>query len=402
MNFVELNIQTFRNAPSDARGIGVELLYRAGYLDREFKLTNLGCLTNDRILKFHENLPIGEIDDLGGLRVIGHPDCVYHLLSENGKIDLLYCPNCYFGGHPSEIPVNRSPAFIEAALPVEKIFTPNCGTINELAVFLNIPEQRTAKALLFTRLSDNKVIFVVVRGDQQVSMEKLEQHVGELRLATPEEILSIGAVPGYASPIGTHDAFIAVDQLIASSPNLAAGANEKDQHLINTNYGRDYEAFLISDLVTAEPGDACPSCGKELIYHTAYLYSGAGDPNLLTAIAEHLHDERGLTLAMTCAPADIYLMNIPGKELDTTAVLPEIQEFLTSAGYTVLVDDRLERAGVKFNDADLIGLPVRIAVGERGLRENAVEVKARVGTDVVLVPISELPNYFRTNFPKGN
>lgn len=403
MNFTNLKLQTFRSAPADARGVGAEYLYRAGYLDRDFELTNLGKLAIDRVSRsFGGDLPVGAIETLGGMTLLEAQPGAKYLLSENGKIEILYCPSCYYGSTPEHVAVNRSPTYVGPELPVKKIFTPNCGTIKDLANFLNIPEQQTAKALLFTRISDNKVIFVVVRGDQQLSLEKLERSVGKVRLATPEEIFSIGAVPGYASPIGTHDALIAVDQLIPRSPNLAAGANESGYHLINTNYGRDYLAFLITDLVTAEAGDACPHCGTPLVSGKAYSFHEGEERYLLTAIAENLHDERGLTLSPACAPANVYLMNLPGKELDTAAVLGDMEKGLASAGFTVLIDDRSERAGVKFNDADLIGLPIRVAVGERALRENAVEVKARTGSEAAIVPIDQLVEYCRTNFLKGN
>lgn len=403
MNFTELKLQTYRNAPADARGVGAELLYRAGYLDRDFELTEFGKLAIDRAQHYFGGaLPSGVIGPLGGVILLDAQDGEKYSLSANGKTNILYCQNCYYGSLPERIPVKRAPVFVEAALPAEKIITPNCATIKDLASFLNIPEQKTAKALLFTRISDDKVIFVVVRGDHQLSLEKLEKHVGKVRLATSEEIASIGAVPGYASPIGTQNALIAVDHLIPISPNLAAGANENGYHLINTNYGRDYQAFLITDLVVAEAGDACPRCGKDLTTGNAYAYKEGEERLLLTVVAENSHDERGMIMPSACAVADVYLMNIPGKELDTATALIDVEKCLSSAGFSVLIDDRSERAGVKFNDADLIGLPIRVAVGERALKENAVEVKARVGAEAAIVPIDQLAEYCRTNFLKGN
>lgn len=144
---------------------------------------------------------------------------------------------------------------------MEKVLTPECPTIEALAIFLNIPKEKTAKALMFTRTTDGKFIFVVVRGDMTLSEAKLKNAVDEVRLATPEEIAKSGAAAGYASPIGLKDALIVVDDLIPQSPNLVAGANETGYHLLHTNCGRDYTPELVADLVLANAGDACSNCG---------------------------------------------------------------------------------------------------------------------------------------------
>jgi prolyl-tRNA synthetase len=263
---------------------------------------------------------------------------------------------------------------------MEKVATPDCNTIESLANYLGIPKEQTAKALMYTRLSDNKFVFVVVRGDLQLSEAKLAAHVGQVRAATAEEILSAGATPGYASAIGLKEALIVVDDLIPQSPNLVAGANEAGYHLRNTNYGRDYSAHIVADLIQATEGDACPVCGNPLAVMTAITlkYQHEHDfDNMLLALAETHHDDRGLTLPHPTAPFDAYLMHIPGKEMDTRANAEELYEELQRAGISVLFDDRDERAGVKFNDADLIGCPIRVTVGEKALKEGRVELKLR-------------------------
>ncbi|HET9587208.1 MAG TPA: YbaK/EbsC family protein, partial [Anaerolineales bacterium] len=278
-------------------------------------------------------------------------------------------------------------------LSLEKLLTPDCHTIEALASFLDIPKERTAKALMYTRLNDGRFIFVVIRGDMQLGEAKLKQRVGDVRPATVEEIEASGAAPGYASPIGLRDALIVVDDLIPHSQNLVAGANETGCHLKNTNYGRDYTAEIVTDLVQAKAGDICSNCGSSLSVLSASSLATRSDydfENILFALAETHHDEKGLTFPHPAAPFDVYLMHIPGREMDTRLEAEEIYSILQSKGIKVLFDDREERAGVKFNDADLIGCPVRVTIGEKGLKQGMVELNKRALKELKLVPIQQL------------
>lgn len=278
----------------------------------------------------------------------------------------------------------------EAALPLEKVLTPDCHTIEALANYLGVPKEKTAKALMYTRIADGRFVFVVVRGDMQLSEAKLEQHVGEIRPATAEEIQRAGAAAGYASPIGLKDALIVSDDLVTHSPNLVAGANETGYHLKNTNYGRDYSAEIVQDLVQAKAGDACKNCGNPLSVSSAIVLATRKDydfKNVLLALAETHHDSKGLTFPHPAAPFDVYLMQIPGREIDTGARAAEIYHTLRSSGVSVLFDDRDERAGVKFNDADLVGCPIRVTVGEKALQGGMVELKPRQDSENQLLPI---------------
>ncbi len=213
--------------------------------------------------------------------------------------------------------------------------------------------------------------------------------MGDVRAARAEEIESVGAVAGYASAVGLKDALIVVDDLIPQSPNLVAGANEAGFHLKNTNYGRDYSAEIVADLVQAQGGDACVNCGNPLSALRA-IQMNDNFENILLALAETHHDDKGLTLPHPAAPFDVYLMHISGKELDTHAKAREIYNELQDAGISVLFDDRDERAGVEFNDADLIGCPIRVTVGEKGLKEGMVELKERTAKENTLMPLSDL------------
>jgi prolyl-tRNA synthetase len=261
-----------------------------------------------------------------------------------------------------------------------------------------VPKEKTAKALMFTRLSDGKLVFVVVRGDMTLSEAKLAAAVGAVRLATPEEIERAGAAAGYASPVGLTDALIVIDDLIPASPNLVAGANQAGYHLRNVNAGRDYQPAQVLDLALAAEADPCPNCSQPLSALSAERLRSGDEFHfdaILSALAETHHDDKGLSLPASAAPFDVYLMHLPGKQLDTLAKAGELYTALENAGLAVLLDDRDERAGVKFNDADLIGCPVRVTVGEKNLLNGMVEVKARSAGENQPVPVDGLVDFIR-------
>jgi prolyl-tRNA synthetase len=347
----------------------------------EYTLDHLRKLSTDESFLFHLSLPNINTD---------HE--IYFPI-QSGSINLAYCADCKYTDRLEFARFQKISLPEEEQLPLEKILTPDCHTIEALASFLNIPREKTAKALMYTRDLNNKFIFVVVRGDMQLSEAKLKQQVGEIRPATAEEIEESGAVAGYASPIGLKDALIVVDDLIPRSQNLVAGANEIDYHFKNTNYGRDYSAEIVADLVQARAGDACSNCGNPLsVVHVISLSTRNEHnfANILLALAETHHDDKGLAFPKPASPFDVYLMHVPGKEMNTHAKAEDIYNSLQSAGISVLFDDRDERAGVKFNDADLIGCPVRVTVGEKGLKEGMVELKLRRDKENRLVPVNKI------------
>src|SRR5688572_17097913 len=376
MKYRDLNIQTQREAPNNARTEGFSFLVRAGYLTRENVQTQLGECAIDH-LRDLSNTP-SFLTDLS-LPIMDNDDEVFFPIAK-GPSEVAYCPSCKYTERVELARFAKTMFPQEELLPLEKVLTPDCNTIEALAGFLGIPKEKTAKALMFTRFNDNKFVFVVVRGDLQLSEAKLKQHIGDIRPATAAEIERSGTAAGYASPIGLKNSLIVVDDLIPKSQNLVAGANEAGYHLKNTNYGRDYSAEIVADLVQAKVGDNCSICGNPLSVLSAITLASGKEynfENLLLALAETNHDAKGLTLPHPAAPFDVYLMQIPGKELDTRAKAEEIYNTLQSAGISVLFDDRDERAGVKFNDADLIGCPIRITVGEKSLKEGMVELKPR-------------------------
>jgi prolyl-tRNA synthetase len=406
MRLSQSDIQTLREAPSNARTEGFAWLVRANYLTRESEVTALGQRVISRLQERFDagQIPTDLFRDLDLPIIETEHEKIYFVIS-TGKARVLQCSSCQYAARQDLARFTKETPPKEESLPVKKVFTPDCYTIDALANFLAIPTGKTAKAILLTRPLDGKLIFAIVRGDMQLSEAKLRQHVGGFRTATYEEISATGAAAGFASPIGLKNALIVVDDLIPSSPNLVAGANKDGYHLLNVNYGRDYTAEIVADMVEASAGDTCPNCNGSLELFKADLIAETQDgkwkihPNeMLQALAELHHDENGLIFPVVAAPFDIYLIVIPGKELDTISVVDKMYENLQNKGFSVLYDDRDLRAGVKFNDADLIGLPMRITLGERGMQEGNVEVKLRTAKEKELVGLDEVVNYLRENF----
>lgn len=408
MWFSNSDIQTLRDAPSNARTEGFAWLVRAGYLTRENEVTALGQRSISRIQEQVESEKEPEkFFRQINLPVIETETGEFFFVIPTGKSKVLQCPSCGYAARKNLSRFKKETLPQEDSLPTEKVLTPDCHTIEALAEFLDIPTEKTAKAILLTRPSDGKLIFVVIRGDMQLSEAKLHQQVGDFRVATFEEISASGAAAGFASPIGLENTLIVVDDLIPSSPNLVAGANEDGYHLLNVNYGRDYTAEIVADVVEATTGDTCPNCDGKLELFKVDLVAESQDGDLklypseiLQALAETHHDENGLTFPITAAPFDIYLIAIPGKELDTMSVADELSEDLRDKGVSVLYDDRDARVGVKFNDADLIGPPIRITVGERSLQVGKVEVKLRSADEKELIELDKAAKYVLDHLEK--
>lgn len=359
-------------------------------------------------------------------------------LTPIGEDTLMLCDACGYTANRQVARFSKQRASNESPVPLQKVATPNCTTIEALAQLLNVPKSKTAKAVFMVATTTERdhdferFVFAVVRGDMDVNETKLANAVKakDLRPARDEEIRAVGAVPGYASPIGLSTSpspyqgegrggvIILVDDSIPNSPNLVSGANEEGYHKLNVNYGRDYSADIVTDLALARDGDACPNCSQPLrstrgvevgnIFKLGTRYSdslgaryldrggqlkpivmgsyGIGSGRLLACIAEEHHDEHGLRLPITVAPYQVHIVALRGGEKEAEQLYAQLQ----AAGVEVLLDDREATPGVKFNDADLIGLPLRITVGERSLKQGGVEFKRRSVDERVLVPMSEI------------
>jgi prolyl-tRNA synthetase len=345
-------------------------------------------------------------------------------LSTYGEDIVLICPECGYADNREVATFQRDAPTGEAPLPMEEIETPNTTTIQALAEFLNIPLAKTAKAV-FYKGDSGRFVFAVIRGDLDVNETKLRKASGETGFtpATVEEIRTIGAEPGYGSPVGVQDALIVIDESVRDTPNLVAGANRAGWHVRNTNPGRDYKPNVVGDIASAEAGFPCPRCGAPLtaeraievgnifklgtryskalgaeyldaegVSHPIFMGSyGIGSGRVSATVVEQHHDDRGIVWPVTIAPYEVSLLWIGGADdTEPQEAADRLYDELTQAGIEVLYDDRAERAGVKFNDADLIGNPVRVSVSLRTLGKGEAEIKPRSSDEAVFVPLAEV------------
>ncbi|MCA9839758.1 MAG: proline--tRNA ligase [Trueperaceae bacterium] len=336
-------------------------------------------------------------------------------LTPIGEDTLILCKHCGYKANRQVAQFKKS-CYSAEQKAIEEVYTPNITTIDDLAEFLHVPKEQTAKAVFMVanRAEQETLIFAVVRGDMEVNESKLARAAGakSLRSANLAEIKAIGAEPGYASPIGIKRdrVLVIVDDAVAWSSNLVAGANRSDYHLLNTNYLRDYSADRVTDIAAAKQGDACIQCSSLLTEargievgnifdlgteyseavgahfldksgkkHAIYMGSyGIGIGRLLASIVEEHHDDKGICWPQEIAPYDLSLLVLKDKNSDEPdkAAL-HLFGRLAEAGFRVLFDDREENPGVKFKDADLLGMPYQIVLGMRGLEKGIIELKHR-------------------------
>lgn len=351
-------------------------------------------------------------------------------LTEVGEDTLLLCEECGYKANRQVATFKKPEDKGDAeALPMAEVATPGVDTIAALADFLDIAQSQTAKALFLVATIEEEgeekqqFVFVVVRGDMELNETKLTNalQARQLRPAQPEEIRAVGAEPGYGSPVGIQrgNVLLVVDDLIPRSPNLVAGANREGWHFRNVNCGRDYEPDLILDVVAAADGHPCPVCSASLrsvrgvevgnIFKLGTKYSeameavfldedgksvplvmgcyGIGAGRLMASVIETSNDEDGIVWPMTIAPQQVYLVSLATRRTPEVVETAErVYANLTEAGIEVLYDDRDERAGVKFNDADLLGIPLRLTIGARGVKNGVAELKLRRGPELRELP----------------
>ena len=347
-------------------------------------------------------------------------------LSPIGEDTLIICPDCGYIANRQVAVFEKQPARTESMLPVEKVATPGVSTIEALADFLGIEKSQTAKAVFLMgsflkgESFEDRLVFAVIRGDMDVNETKLANVIkaAALRPATDEDIRVVGAVPGYASPLEIENVLVVADDSIPVSPNLVAGANAEGFHLRNVNYGRDFTAAVVADIAVAEEGQRCAACGGGLtarrgvevgnIFKLGTKYSeavgctfldkdgkenpvimgsyGIGVGRLLACAAEEHHDEQGLVWPVSIAPYQVQLVSLRGGEEAAGLLYEELKQ----AGIEVLFDDRDERPGVKFNDADLMGVPLRVTVSQRSVEAGGVEFKPRSEEERQMIPRGEV------------
>ncbi len=360
----------------------------------------------------------------------------FMVISETGEDDIIRCSGCGYAANAEKAGFTKaagheataegesvnSPGDPDHLLPLQEIATPDARTIQQVADFAGVPTSQTLKAVFY--LADGEFVFVIIRGDLDINETKLTNVLkcSELRLATDDDVKKRGLAPGFASPVGIQGVRVVADDSITSTSCFIAGANKPGYHFRNVNYPRDLQADLIADIALARPGHRCSLCPGELsstrgieVGHAFKLGTfiserfgasfldkdggsrpvvmgsyGIGLGRLLAAIVEHSHDERGIVWPRTVAPYQIYLCPLYSDRSEIHAAAEDIYETLQGEGFEVLLDDRDESPGVKFNDADLLGIPLRLTLSPRTLQSGSIEAKRRTETEVRLLPVDHL------------
>jgi prolyl-tRNA synthetase len=318
-------------------------------------------------------------------------------------------------------------------LPREEVATPGAGTIEQVADFLKVPKSHTLKAVFY--IADGKLVFVVIRGDIEVNEVKLKNALGcvDLRLATEAEVIKAGIVAGAASPIGIKGIKVIADDSITSGTNFVAGANKPETHFRNVNYPRDFRVDLVIDIAQARAGEGCPKCGRKLLsthgIEVGHVFKlgtflseklgalfidangvshpiimgcyGIGLDRLLAAAIEQNHDAQGIIWPMSIAPYHIYLCPLYVENPNVVATAENLYADLEAQGLEVLFDDRKESPGVKFNDADLLGIPLRVTISRRTLEKNSVEIKKRSEKEAQLLPLEGIATKLKELISQG-
>ncbi|TET93820.1 MAG: proline--tRNA ligase [Candidatus Zixiibacteriota bacterium] len=345
--------------------------------------------------------------------------------TDGGEETIVSCDKCDYAANIEKATFRDPASFVidKEMKPREVVDTPGAATIEEVTAFLNVDATRLVKTLIC--MADGKPVAAMVRGDRDLNPAKLKNAIGagELEMATAEQVEEHTSCPvGFAGPIGLKEMPIIVDRLVAQLKNFIVGANADQQHIINVNLERDFKATQIVDITLAREGDGCPhtdghlitkkgiEVGNTFMLGTKYSETlgakfldaegkecpilmgsyGIGITRTPQAALERYHDEKGIIWPKNIAPYLVGLIPVNMENQSHVETASTVYEALTEGGIDVLYDDRPERAGVKFNDADLIGLPIRITIGDKSLKEGKVELKARSEKKTELVAIDTI------------
>ncbi len=353
--------------------------------------------------------------------------------SEVGEDDVVFCTNCDYAANIEKavsIPEKEEKQELKEC---RKIETPNVKTIEDLVKFFNTDEKKFAKTILFN--ADGKIVAVMVRGDREINEVKISNSIGEvtdLELASADEVKeATGANVGFAGPIGIKVDILLVDEEVANMYNFIVGANETGYHIENVNYGRDFEG-TIGDFRNVTEGEKCPNCGGNVtiargtevghIFKLGTKYSeamnasfidedgkekpfimgcyGIGVTRTMASIIEQHHDENGIVWPLSVAPYHISVIPVNVKDEEQVQVANDIYGKLIDMGVDALLDDRNERAGVKFKDSELMGIPMRITIGKK-INDGEVEFKLRDG-DMEVIKIEDIWKIVKDEFNKNN
>ncbi|ADJ25520.1 prolyl-tRNA synthetase [Dehalogenimonas lykanthroporepellens BL-DC-9] len=345
----------------------------------------------------------------------------FMVLAESGEDEVIFCAGCGYAANKEKAVFNKGKTEPEAPLPTEEVATPGREAIEDVADFLGLPPSRMLKCVFY--VADKEFIVAVIRGDLEVNEIKLKNALkaADLRLAVAEEVAEAGLVAGSASPAGFSGMVVADDSVIEGY-NYVGGANVSGRHMRNLNLGRDFRAFKTTDIASAAVGAKCARCGGTLdatrgieVGHVFKLGTflaetfgavytdaegnqkpcimgcyGIGIGRLLAAAIEQNHDDKGIIWPMPIAPWQVHLTGLGLENEPVRAAAEKLYGELTSAGIEVLYDDRPESPGVKFNDADLLGMPLRLTISPRSMDKGSVEVKQRAEKAFELVPADEV------------
>lgn len=340
-----------------------------------------------------------------------------------GEETIISCPSCGYAANVEKAISTPKPVTLdrEIAQPA-MISTPKASTIEQVTAFLKVDASRLVKTLIY--MADTRPVAALVRGDRELNEVKLKNAIGaiELEMATPEQVQqATGAPVGYAGPVGLNDVEIIADPMVVALVNMVVGANKFEQHMTGVNHGRDFTAQRVADISNVQAGDSCPLCKSELIakkgievgntFMLGTKYSipleatfldadgkeqpmlmgsyGIGITRTCQAALEKGHDEKGIIWPMAIAPYHVELIPLNIDKESQRTVADRLYVDLTAAGIEVLYDNRSDRAGVKLNDADLIGIPIRLQIGDKGLANQQVELVQRSGLVMELVEISQ-------------
>ena len=344
----------------------------------------------------------------------------FMLVTQSGEDTILSCANCNYAAN-REVATYQAPVPDGAEqLPLEEVSTPKQTTIEDVSGFLGLRTDQTLKAVFYT--IEGEVVLVAIRGDREVNEAKLQAllNVSELIPSNDLDLQEAGLIPGYASPVGITGTRLLVDHSVVVSRNLVAGANRAGYHLRNTNCDRDFSDYEVADVAITRHGDPCPKCGEALeevrgiemgnIFQLGTGYAekldamyldregrqqplimasyGIGIGRLFACVIENSHDEKGIIFPASISPYDIHIVQL-GDKPDIIRTAELLHRELESAGLSILRDDRADTAGVKFNDADLIGISIRVTVGDRKLRNGEIEIRLRNERESIDVPVKE-------------
>ena len=345
------------------------------------------------------------------------------LATPTGEDTVITCPACGYTANAEKASGVYHELSAEDEESLEEVSTPGVKTIDGLAQYLNISDEKTFKAVFY--MADGEVVFVTIRGDLEVNDIKLKNalRASDLRLADDQEVAKAGLVAGSASAIGIHDIKRVGDLSITRGNNFVVGGNKPDTHLRGANYPRDFQVDILTDIALARPGQGCPNCGQPLeavrgvevghIFKLGTFFSealganyldregqhqpiimgcyGIGVGRLLAAAIEQNHDDKGIMFPAPIAPYQVHLVGLNLADEQVAEEAERLYQELKDQGIEVLYDDRTDQtAGVKLNDVDLLGLPVRLVVSPRNVKAGVVEFKQRLDETSSLVPAGEV------------